>query len=138
MYSLEIKVTKEILERSKYCGVFDNKRASNCAIALAVRDIFPTACVGLFEIFEKENNPKGFARLPQKACDFISIFDFASVEERPYLPELTFEIEIPDDIIQSIDISEITKTLTNHPNLKLIMPTRSQVLEIVDEGLKQK
>lgn len=46
MTQLKITVTKEILEKSKNCG--DAYGAGkNCAIALAVRDVFPMAWVGM-------------------------------------------------------------------------------------------
>jgi hypothetical protein len=123
---LTITVTKEILEASKMCGRFDKQQVGgigeNCAVALAVRDIFPNAYVATEVIC-----PLGISvgahqaeiKLPREVSDFIRVFDFANPEKRIQLPELSFDINIPDSIIEQIDISEISKLLEGHPTLKL-------------------
>jgi hypothetical protein len=116
---LTITVTKEILEASKNCG--EEKPASiseSCAIAFAVRDIFPEATVTLKNIYPFLFSSSEIL-LPPVACEFIKTFDMSTPEERPLLPELSFDIEIPEDVIEQIDISEISKLLEGHPTLKL-------------------
>jgi hypothetical protein len=134
---LKIKVTKEHIEKAKNCEGFGEYQ-QNCAIALAVRDIFPDAHVelGMFFVkadffkdwlkvltrstlmrFEKEHT----IRLPEKAQDFISKFDNSSPEERCQLPELEFEVDIPDHILEEhINIEEIKEILNGHPTLTII------------------
>jgi hypothetical protein len=118
---LKIKVTKAVLNESKNCGILNGGKpmATNCAIAVAVRDIFPNAIVtkssiGLFgfdrEIIEND----------QKTMDFITKFDSSFPEQRPSLPEFEFEMSIPDSVIEEIDIEELKPLLENHPTLHLI------------------
>lgn len=96
--------------------------SQSCAVALAVQDIFPRASVGTTHI-----NPFPWdimARpiyLPPEAIAFINQFDdlAGKPEERMALPELSFEVEIPEEILATIDISEISVLLENHPTLKI-------------------
>ena len=116
MTKLKIKVTKDILERSKMCLT---NVGYNCAVALAVRDIFPRAwveddCIMPVSV-EQTKIP-----LPESATDFISKFDRYDAEERVNMPELEFEISIPDEVIEKINIEELKPLLQNHPTLQLI------------------
>lgn len=122
MIKLKITVDKDILERSKNCS--DNAQ-NNCAIALAVRDIFPKACIGRdrmwFDTHPGSSTGKGvFVVLPREVEYFIDLFDSRLPIERTDLPELTFEIEIPDEVVGNINIDEIRPSLGNHPTLELI------------------
>jgi hypothetical protein len=126
MTKLKIKVTKDIYQRSMMCGVVPDINApvtENCAIALAIRDIFPNASVTHQEIipFAALGNYDFSISLPHAARQLIDMFD-AWRDEPKYrltLPELEFEVEIPDEVLEQIDITEITKILTNHPYLEL-------------------
>ncbi len=123
-YKLSIKVTKEILERSKMCGTVTQQNiVGNCAIALAMRDIFPKAHVyggGDVSFLGASTYPeRKDAQLPVKAHVFMNKFDSTAVNERPLMPEIEFEIEVPDDVIEKINIEEIKPLLINHPTLKL-------------------
>jgi hypothetical protein len=127
MVKLTIKITKEILERSKGCAAHESGK--NCAIALAIRDIMPGAFVSnryIFPMYYKKDH-SNFAEidlpsidLPSIAINFISRFDAMLPEDRVFMEEIEFEVEIPDDFIQLIDISEVQKVLENHPTLTLI------------------
>lgn len=124
---LKIKVTKEILQRSMMCGLNAVSIGANCAVALAVRDIFPTAAVSSKYIFPFMQDPDYIIsdmtiNLPPEAESFISDFDNLVINPRGrlHLPELEFEIEIPDKILEYIDIKQITQLLENHPTLELI------------------
>jgi len=112
----KIKITKEILERSKECGAFNDvdKIGNNCAIALAVKDLFPNVFVTVHHIYPfgvDESNEYNYLRieLPKIALDFIKLFDsLRSIPKaRLSLPEFEFEILIPDEIISQINIDEI-------------------------------
>jgi len=121
---LKITVTKDILKKSMTCGTeittnIDNYcdiLQTNCAIALAVRDIFPKAKVENTIIVLDTD----IISLPKKAREFISTFDMCTPEQRLELPEITFEVEIPQSVIDTIDISSLQKELINHPTLELI------------------
>lgn len=122
---LRITVTKEILEKTKMCGIGVNSYPpSNCAVSVAIKDFFPDAMVygggqlAFFgEHFEQESK---LLFLPDEAADWILNFDLASPQDRPNLPEISFEINVPDWVIERINIDEIRPLLQNHPNLSLI------------------
>ncbi|MDE3183074.1 MAG: hypothetical protein KGM16_06605 [Bacteroidota bacterium] len=112
----KIKVTKEILERSQGCGAYDDveKIGNNCAIAIALKDLFPDVLVTAHHIYPfgiYENNEYSDLRIamPKIALDFVKVFDsLRSIPKvRLHLPEFEFEISIPDEIISQINIDEV-------------------------------
>lgn len=121
MTKLRITVTKEILEKTKHCSVFSQYSTTNCAIACAVRDVFPTAKVWANHIapFTDHGKYKSI-RLPQEAQDFIEAFDDATAEERVMMKPISFEIEVPDEVIEKINIDELKPLLENHPTLAIL------------------
>jgi hypothetical protein len=124
MIKLKITVTKEILEKSKWCGYkLDNEEfkltSQNCAIALAVRDVFPNAGVGANSVL-LDPPSEYFTNLPQEAIDFITAFDKSDPGVRSRMTPISFEIEIPDSVIGKINIEELRPLLVNHPTLQLI------------------
>ncbi len=124
MTKLKIKVTKEILERSKMCGTGESTfKGNSCAIALAVRDIFPNADVGVGHIkFDNRINTDvwNFAYLDPATRLYIQYFDMTEPLLRPQIAEYEFEIVIPESIIEKINIEELKPLLENHPTLQLI------------------
>ena len=121
MTKLKIKVTKDILERSKYCGFQDGLTVSeNCAVALAVRDIWPNAAVDGDNIWPNAAVNDGIMPLPTEVSVYIIEFDNTYPADRAKLPEIEFEIEIPDKVLESINIEELKPLLENHPTLQLI------------------
>jgi len=123
MTKLKIKVTKDILERSKWCtNKGSNSAGYSCAISLAVRDIFPDAFVGGNRIYANglEAEKLKTIELPQKAQIFITEFDTTMPVRRPLMPEIEFEVEVPDEVLEDIDIEEVKKVLENHPTLELV------------------
>ncbi len=126
----KIKITKEILERSHECGAYNDveKIGNNCAIALALKDIFPDVFVTahhiyLFGIYENNEYSNLRITMPKIALDFIKVFDsLQSIHKvRLHLPEFEFEILIPDEIISQINIDEVKNMIeenslmaTNH------------------------
>lgn len=125
MYTLTIKVTKEILQRAKFCGTAfaEGLVSQNCAVALAVRDIFPNISVvhSHITIYHHTFGKWGYKMisLPPEVEPYILNFDKAAPEERENLPEISFDIEISDVIIDTINIEEVKQLLTNHPTLEL-------------------
>ena len=112
----KIKVTKEILELSKECGAHNDIETigENCAIALALKDIFPQVVVTDYYIYPfgiDNKNKLDDLRIvmPKIAQDFVRLFDSLSAIPgvRPMLPEFEFEISIPDEIIAEINIDEV-------------------------------
>lgn len=116
---LQITVTKEMLEKSKNCYKDVSYAKTNCAIALAIRDVFPRAEVLTTVIFP-DPDVRGMIKLPYEASEFIELFDDAEPEQRCEMDPISFEIDIPDTIINRINIDEIRPLLENHPTLKLV------------------
>lgn len=136
MTKLKIKVTKEILEKAKDCqNTKQDPLGYNCAIALAIREVFPFALVyrtriGVFESEEhvmerfrggEFSRPKaiGCMALPIKAQQFIMAFDMKSPQSRATMDEIEFEMEIPDDILETINITEVKEILKTSKTLEL-------------------
>lgn len=122
---LQINITKEILQRSMYCGT-ESYVGKNCAIALAVRDIFPHAW-----IYGNSIDPLYFMwvtiediPLPKIAIDFIVDFDFLknNPQERLSLPTFSFEIEVPEEVIDKLgNLDEVYKIIENSETLNLVL-----------------
>lgn len=145
-----IKVTKEVLQRSLYCNTIFNEgpTSENCAISTGIRDLFPGAQVyetaikfsGSDSNFTDWTIGRGLldmsrhSLLPQAATDFIREFDsYARVEDinedllvkaekRLLLPEFSFEIDVPEEVIQQIGISQVFKVLSESPTLEHVNP----------------
>ncbi len=114
MSKLQIKVTKSILNKSAYCGFYRTGRtfvasdlasvAENCAIALAIRDIFPHALVapGVIIPFGEESHTHAFSEieLPVIATQFINEFDNTLPKDRKKMEPFDFEVDIPDDVLK--------------------------------------
>lgn len=117
--TLKIKVTKEILRKSAGCAY--PKLENNCAIALAVREIFPKAKVESDYIFPfgRESYSTSID-LPTKAKNFIDKFDEKDFAARIKMRPIEFTISIPNKVINKINIDELKPLLVNHPTLELI------------------
>jgi hypothetical protein len=123
--SFKISITKEIIASSKDCGINDDETESvgkNCAIAVAVKDIFPDVFVTDHHIYPQGIRRMGCATdvkitLPKIAQDFVRIFDSLKgiSKLRLLLPEFEFEILIPDEIISQIDIDDLKAIASNNP-----------------------
>jgi hypothetical protein len=127
---LRISVTKEILEESKWCGFGSGENEpinKNCAISLAVRDIWPDAIVeNAFMVAYPEwginyciADSKDKIKLPQIARSFICDFDGSEPCERTQIPPISFEVDVADEVINRINIDEIKELLKDHSTLQL-------------------
>lgn len=117
---IQINVTKEILEKSKMCN---SKMVigENCAIALAIRDIFPKTYVGNGTIFIGANIFEADQiDLPRNVSKFIVRFDKASAEERILMKEFSFEIDVPEKLINQIGINQVKEILEKSSTLQLV------------------
>jgi len=114
---LKVSITKEIIDRCKNCGNEDQKHiiGNNCAIAFALIDVFPDIYVGNYYIlplgldYEKEIR----IPLPGIALQFIKLFDGFSLTPRLrlLLPEFEFTIDVPDEVIDQINIDEVRELI---------------------------
>lgn len=136
-----IKVTKEIIAQTAMCGISDDLKniASNCAIAVAVRDLIPDALVlDDYEICCSRLDT--IITLPPVAEKFIIQFDGILVravtgrdivsqielitkqviEERMRLQPVEFEVDLPDEFIDLISIDEVKRIVNASPTLELV------------------
>lgn len=114
MTQLTINITQDILVRSKMCGreeIEDNiSVGSKCAIALAVREIFPFAHVGYYDIFpfrNHENDDNESIELPEVARKFIKAFDSLPPICRVKMPQFSFTVEVPDAVIEKMEFPQL-------------------------------
>ena len=115
----KIVITKEIIAQCKNCGTGnDNRRVENdCAIAVALADIFPKVYVTDLYIFpfgidgDKEKDIK--IPMPVIAQQFIKLFDGFRLTPRLrlILPEFEFTIDIPDEVIEQIKIDDVRELI---------------------------
>lgn len=119
---LQINITKEVLEASKLC--LWNNVGQNCAIGRAIVDVFGLrswvngAAILLYkeDINDEFTNVTKIAtiKLPVEAMSFVTEFDELLPEKRVLMNPFSFEIDVPDEILeQIIDISEIETILSN-------------------------
>lgn len=137
---IKIKVTKEILEKSMFCGTryFAGVVAENCAISLAIRDLFPNVCVGKKLISKNKElyyttrgktvkeildlNSENHILLPSIASTFINIFDTLryNIEDRLKLKPIEFEVDFPESWIEDITIEEAIQIINKSETLELV------------------
>jgi len=111
----KIAITKEIIAQCKNCGTGDDtgRVENNCAIAVALTDIFPKVYVTNLYIFpfgidgDKEKDIK--IPMPVIAQQFIKLFDGFRFTPRLrlMLPEFEFIIDIPDEVIEQVNIDDV-------------------------------
>ena len=132
----KINITKEVLELSKMCninGINRNSVGQNCAIGKAIVDIFGLnswvnrKTISFYDsaVYKNDTNvihlPIGNIQLSSETTMFIDKFDTSSAEDRVLMTPFSFEIDVPDTILeQIIDISEITTLLAKAPYMELV------------------
>lgn len=117
---IKIHVTKEILEKTKRC----NFKIDTCAISEAVRDIFPQAYVVYstmypFPISYQDVGDESI-NMPHEAVQFQRYFDTRkSDDERAAINPISFEIDVPDSVIEKIGIDQVHAILKESKTLSL-------------------
>lgn len=123
---IRIHVTKEILRESMYCPSGSHVTIKNCAIANAIHCIFPDAAVDYWYIhldgytWNDESDNK--IRIPTEATQFIMQFDnlCTKPEARLDMPEMSFDIDVPDAVIERIGIDEAKDIISKSKTLELV------------------
>ena len=115
----KITITKKIIAHCKNCGAGNeaHRIENNCAIAFALTDIFPKVYVTNHCIFpfgidgDKEKDIK--IPMPLIAQQFIKLFDGFSFTPRLrlLLPEFEFTIDVPDEVIEQINIDDVRELI---------------------------
>ena len=122
----KIRITKEIIENCKYCGTGNSGQdiGSSCAIAFALKDIFPDVYVTDCYIFpfgiDGVNGKNITIMLPVIAQQFIKLFDGFSLMPnlRTSLPEFDFIIDIPTEVLEFINIDEVRELIQENNKTK--------------------
>ncbi len=133
-----IHITKEILEESKMCrGIGQTQEqcliGQNCAIGKAVCSLFGSniwvshRVIAFYKDGLKFNPFTGSIvgssdfdiRLPLEAMDFIKSFDQSSADERVLMSPISFDIDIPDGVIDLIGIEQAMKAISESKSLSI-------------------
>jgi len=135
---LTVNITQEILEKSKMCGIGEEKNSGmigqNCAIGCAIVDLFGLrSWVGCSHIiiYEGDIDPStssfgeivGSIPLPIEAFEFIEKFDRSSPTDRVNIKPFNFNIEVPDDLLETLvplNMDEIRNLISNSKSLSLV------------------
>jgi len=119
---LKILITKEVLEATKMCSIDTPHLAVgyNCAIAYAIRKIFPEAWTDLFYVKNGFGKNIQLFTLPDEATQFIKEFDKATPEDRVNMKPFDFEVELTDAALDLISIDEITEVLKDSTTLEVV------------------
>jgi len=83
---------------------------------MAIWDVIPNVWIGRNNItFRTPNCREYITPIPIEATDFITKFDRSTIGLRSNLKPISFEIDVPDEVIDSISIEEITRRLEQQP-----------------------
>ena len=121
---LKIEITKKILKQCKNCGSGNEEQeiGRNCAVAIALADVFPKVYVTNHYIFpfgiEQEKEQALKIPLPIIAQQFIKLFDgfYLTPKLRLLLPEFEFTIDVNDEVIEQINIDEVRALIEEDKN----------------------
>lgn len=126
---ITVNITKKVLQESMYCGIktaltYANY-AGNCAIAVALKEFFPYVMVrpGYATVRNEYDHIIDHIVLPKEAEVFIGVFDSyhdkKDYKGRLNLPEMSFELELSNTLIEHIGISEVYKVMSESRTLTL-------------------
>ena len=126
----KITISKEIIAQCKNCGTDNDARLveNNCAIAIALTDVFPKVYVTNLFIFPFGIDSELRIPMPLIAQQFINLFDGFRLMPglRILLPAFEFTIDIPDEVVEQINIDDvkelIEKTETGYHKASVITP----------------
>jgi hypothetical protein len=111
MVPFKIQVTQAIIHQCKHVGVpGDTGAVGNvCPIAVTIKHMFPDAYVANEYLFPYGEHTTSKIELPPVAKDFINLFDSLCMmpNVRLKIPAFEFEIEIPDEVVEGIDVRDV-------------------------------
>lgn len=121
----KIMITKDIIEHSKNCGTDNSNQeiGRNCAVAFALKDIFPDVYVTNFYIFPLGIDPKKGKDIkiimPLIVQQFIRLFDGFCLTPnlRGLLPEFEFTIDVPEEVIDQVNIDELKELINDRKKI---------------------
>lgn len=128
----KITITKEIIAQCKNCGTDNDDRLveNNCAIAIALADIFPKVYVTNFFIFPFGIDSELKIPMPLIAQQFINLFDGFRLTPRLrlMLPAFEFILDIPDDVLEQIKIDDVKELIEKNNTVHTKTGTITQVI----------
>lgn len=127
---LRINITKDNLLRSSNCST--ENIGQNCAIGLAIFDLFGESSWVADDHIAIMRGGKPFAkqliessyhliRLSIEVRIFISSFDKATPEKRINMCPLSFDIELPEELVKSITLPNIESVINRTPSLDFVV-----------------
>jgi hypothetical protein len=101
---------------------------NNCAIALAIWDVIPFISVDFCtidfytpkEYLSEVGRPYATTHLCEEAQALINRFDNSTPEGRRNMEPLSFELDIPDSVVENVSIEEITRLIEKCPTVELV------------------
>ncbi len=105
MISVHINVTRQHIEQAEKC--------LKSPILLAVEEYFPKVVVTKDRLLIVDKNENYLARymLPSAVRFFVKSYNEMTYKERTmYLDPISFVLELPEIVLETIDISDIMKT----------------------------
>lgn len=134
---IQINITKEVLRASMYCSTKGSQKecliGQNCAIGMAIFRLFGQISWvdgDYIQIYRGGltfnegghiiNDYQTRIPLPQVAKNFIKMFDSELPEFRPGMAPLSFEIDVPNEVIDMIGIGQVYKVLSESKTLELV------------------
>ena len=117
--TITVHVTKEIIREAMYCDGKKHFIGTSCALALAIRDIFPNCFIGVGRWWPVQSKDCYCYTLPPAASAFVKHFDKLSSEQRLLMDPISFEIDVPSEVIDQIGISQVYKILSESRTLEL-------------------
>jgi hypothetical protein len=119
---LKIKITKSVIDRSLNCGTDGRSISQSCGIAVAIRDLFPKAAIWGEDWTSNTSLSCQFIKSTEDMKDFVIEFDsyLGDVQKLYSLVGKEFEIDIPDEIIDEIGISQATQIINTSESLELV------------------
>ncbi len=134
---MTINITKDVLNESKFCKGVSMERdriGQNCAIGKAIFDLFGdlswvnSTFIGIYKtgftswLENPTTYPDYEIRLPLKAILFISKFDGSTPKERANMKPFSFDVEIPDEVVELIGgVEEVYKILEESETMQLAL-----------------
>lgn len=123
---VRVNITPDVLERSKMCGLDGKRIIESCMLQVAFSDLFPECVVLVSSV-----NLLGRASLGKPSGDEVILpeiaisnrrrFDSLQPHLRVLMTPFSFEIEVPEYVIERIGLSQIYKVLSESSTLEMVM-----------------
>jgi hypothetical protein len=115
---IKVRVDQRLIDRAAF--VHRKYVTTDCAIALALKQLLPGVMVyGEYIAFTDRNGMENRIKLPILAQIWMKRFDDTPSVLRKQLPNLVFEMDIPDQMIQVIGAFQFKEVLMDNTNVMM-------------------